>query len=349
MENLKIALGKSQGTGDLHKFGANAIVGTTEYPIWDKGTAYHWLVAASKLQLVSTDAADRGEGNGVLTLSANVSNNDTVTIGSKIYKFQTTLTNVDGNVKIGAAATNSIDNLIAAINLSGGPNYAAQTTANPISTIAAAGAGDTMGLRAVTTDTVATTETSATASWGAATVTRGAGAWKMIIYGLDANWNEQQETVILNGTTVVQTVNTFIRCFRAKVTEAADINGLDGSVNIYKTGSASDIVAQVKTGVNQTHMVIYTVPLRKKLAVQQYDCNAGEGKDAIIKLNIRENITGNECLLTKETRYVFENSVEVLYKYPLIFPAKTDIWMTAVSSAATTPVSATFEALLIDD
>jgi len=54
-------------------------------------------------------------------------------------------------------------------------------------------------------------------------------------------------------------------------------------------------------------------------------------------------------LLTKETRYIFQNSIEVLYKYPLILEPKTDVWMTGLSSAATTPVSGTFEGLLMDE
>ena len=117
---------------------------------------------------------------GTLTLSANVSNGDTVTTGTKVYTFETVLTNVDGNVLIGATASDSLDNLIAAINLGAGSGtlYAAATTANSFVT-AAAGAGDTMDVTALLGGTqgnaTATTETSATAAWGAATLTGGAG------------------------------------------------------------------------------------------------------------------------------------------------------------------------------
>jgi hypothetical protein len=56
----------------------------------------------------------------------------TVTIGSKVYTFQDTLTNVDGNVKIGANPAACVANLIAAINLAAGAGttYATAMTLN---------------------------------------------------------------------------------------------------------------------------------------------------------------------------------------------------------------------------
>ena len=108
---------------------------------------------------------------GTLTLSANVANGDTVTTGTKTYTFQTVLTNVDGNVLIGATASDSLDNLIAAINLGAGSGtlYAAATTANGYVS-AAAGAGDTMDVTALVAGTIATTSTGGIATWGAATL-----------------------------------------------------------------------------------------------------------------------------------------------------------------------------------
>jgi len=70
------------------------------------------------------------KARGTLTLALNVTNGETVLIGSKTYVFVNTLTGVDGQVKIGATKEESIANLIAAINLDGTPNsqYTTQTT-----------------------------------------------------------------------------------------------------------------------------------------------------------------------------------------------------------------------------
>lgn len=127
---------------------------------------------------------------GVLTLTANAGNAETVTIGGKVYTFQTVLTNVDGNVLIGATASASIDNLIAAINLGAGAGttYAAATTLHP-SVSASAGAGDTMDVKAKTPgaagNSIATTETLANGSFGAATLTGGSDELRGMSFGQD--------------------------------------------------------------------------------------------------------------------------------------------------------------------
>lgn len=63
---------------------------------------------------------------------ATVGNGETVVIGSRTYTFQTTLTDVNGNVHIGATLADSIHNLVNAINLGAGAgtDYASATTQN---------------------------------------------------------------------------------------------------------------------------------------------------------------------------------------------------------------------------
>jgi len=119
--------------------------------------------------------------SGTLSFGQNAGNTETVTIDSKTYTFQTTLTDVDGNVLIGATASDSLDNLIAAINLGAGAGtlYAASTTLHP-TVSAAAGAGDTMDATAkiagTAQNTIATTTTVTNATWTqGATLTGGAG------------------------------------------------------------------------------------------------------------------------------------------------------------------------------
>lgn len=133
---------------------------------------------------------------GTLTLSANVSNLDSVTIGTKTYTFQTVLTDVDGNVLIGATASDSIDNLIAAINRSAGAGITyAESTIKHTQVTAAAGAGDTMDVTAIIAgsagNAIATTETSATASWGNATLTGGTDGQKADLTNIPVSTDPQ--------------------------------------------------------------------------------------------------------------------------------------------------------------
>jgi hypothetical protein len=114
-----------------------------------------------------------------LTLTANAGNTETVTIDSKVYTFQTSLTNVDGNVLIGATMLDSLNNLRQAINLEpagSGISYAAATVVHPTAR-AVNGAGNTLVARAKAVgsggNSLATTETLANGSWGAATMAGG--------------------------------------------------------------------------------------------------------------------------------------------------------------------------------
>ncbi len=117
---------------------------------------------------------------GTLSIPLNPSDTETVTLGVKVYTFQTVLTNVDGNVLIGATSLDSIDNLIAAITLDtgAGVTYAAATTANGLATATKA-QGLTMLASALLAgtggNTIATTETllGAGNQWSAATLLGG--------------------------------------------------------------------------------------------------------------------------------------------------------------------------------
>jgi hypothetical protein len=102
----------------------------------------------------------------------NVTNADTVTIGSNVYTFQDTLTNVAGNVKIGASNTATMTNLFHAINASGGSagtDYAAAGVAHP-TVVATNPTGTTVVVTAKTVGTagnaIVSTETSSHLSWG---------------------------------------------------------------------------------------------------------------------------------------------------------------------------------------
>lgn len=130
---------------------------------------------------------------GTLT-GTTIANGNTVTIGSNVYTFQTVLTNVAGNVAVGASDSDSLDNLIAAINgdAGGGTLYAEDTVAHPDVT-AAAGAADTMDVFAAVAgangNAIATTATLSAGDFGAATLTGGTSSMDVtsIAFGTDSN------------------------------------------------------------------------------------------------------------------------------------------------------------------
>lgn len=130
---------------------------------------------------------------GLLTLTGNAADTNTVVIDGKTYTFQTSLTNVDGNVFIGATASDSIDNLISAITLGpgSGTTYAALTTLHTTVT-ASVGAGDTMvataKVKGTGGDAITTTETLVAGTWtSGATFSGGADTDETYVFALQVD------------------------------------------------------------------------------------------------------------------------------------------------------------------
>lgn len=117
---------------------------------------------------------------GVLTLASNAVAGEKVNIGQQTYVWAASANVQTPNVvKIGADASTSIDNLIAAINATAsaqGSLYSFNTIPNTQVT-AATGAGDTMGVTAIVPgangNLIPTTETMTGGSWASATLTGG--------------------------------------------------------------------------------------------------------------------------------------------------------------------------------
>jgi hypothetical protein len=118
--------------------------------------------AAGDYQTAVLTAKVGGTGGNSIALaksSANVfiSGSTLINGSSKTYTFQTTLTNANGNVHIGATLSATITNLINAINNSGGvsgTDYAASNTTD-VNVTAAQGAGNTISLTSIVPGVVA--------------------------------------------------------------------------------------------------------------------------------------------------------------------------------------------------
>lgn len=119
-----------------------------------------------------------------LTASGAISDAETVTIAGKVYTFQAALTDVDGNVHIGATDADTLSNLFAAINLSNdgesavgaGTDYAASMTRNPeVVAVSVDATTLVVGAPGVAADRIPVAETGVNLAWGAGTLAGGAG------------------------------------------------------------------------------------------------------------------------------------------------------------------------------
>ncbi len=146
--------------------------------IIDDSTVTEWEGMAAEIVDVTAPAAATF-ATGALSFDGNMANGELITIGSTVYKTVTSL--VDPyDVLIGASASLTIANLIAAINKTAGEGttYGTGTVIHPDVT-ASTVPGDlvaTAKIAGTAGNSIATTTTSATSTWGAATLLGGAAA-----------------------------------------------------------------------------------------------------------------------------------------------------------------------------
>lgn len=341
----------------VNKFGetTNADNGT-KTDLWDLTSQAIWLAptAARIHAIVSSDDNDIC-GLGTFTVGTNPANTNTVTIGAKVYTFQTNLTDVDGNVKIGAASTNSIDNLIAAINLGAGAGstYATSMTANAVLTTAAVGAGDTMRLFDLASTNAVTTETLADGSWGSGNTVKGTSARTIRITGLKT-WatRESSEDMNMFGTTSQNTANSWVIIHRIEVLTAGDTSRNAG---IIKATAATDstITAQITTLKGQTKMAIYGVPTGYRFEMEDFYGsiirNAAAVRcefDLLVNPEPADSITYND-LHDEGTDATGTSNFEHVFRLPLTITGPAIIKIQVTSTLDNTIASGGFEGAVV--
>jgi hypothetical protein len=177
----------------------------------------------------------------------------------------------------------------------------------------------------------------------AMTVTSASGASdngvEVTIIGLDADYDETQQTVTLGGLGVATTTQTFIRVFRAFVSSGQAATGV---LDIDNSGT---VYAQIQPDFQQTMMALYTIPAGYVGYLVSGNLSSTKDKDITAKLMMREvggafRVKG--LVLSPGTPFQRQ------WVIPQAIPEKTDIEVRA-KVGATGPVAAGFEIVLVKD
>jgi len=183
----------------------------------------------------------------------------------------------------------------------------------------------------------------------AMTVTSGAGATdngvQVNVGGLDADYNEVNETVTLAGSGTATTTQTFLRvnrCFIAGSTAPTD------DVTVANGGTT---YAQITNGENQTLMTVWTVPAGYTAYLLALDATAfteQNNKVATMRYLTREE---NGVFRVKNKFDLFQAAFHQNYITPEPISEKTDIEFRAVatSSNADLRVAASMDILYIEN
>lgn len=164
---------------------------------------------------------------------------------------------------------------------------------------------------------------SAWSSAGTLTVDRASGddADKLVyIEGLDSDYNVTSDTVTLTNETGNATTKSFIRVYRAYITDSSTTNV--GAITI-KRGETT--VAAIGAENGQALMAVYTIPAGKTGMLMQGSASAQAGADATGKMYVR--YFGQQAFRVGHTFEVEGAGGEYDYTFsvPIALPEKTDI------------------------
>jgi hypothetical protein len=165
----------------------------------------------------------------------------------------------------------------------------------------------------------------------AMTVTSAGGATdngvKVLVQGLDANYDEQTEEVTLAGAGTATTIATFLRVFRAYI---SNDQVPTGSITIANGGTTYAYI----NGDHQTLMAVWTVPRGYTAYLKQTDITVHTEQN---------NKYGTVSIVAKEPNGVFRTqdsftaeseTVTRTYSTPVTFPEKTDIEVRGIASSS---------------
>ena len=167
----------------------------------------------------------------------------------------------------------------------------------------------------------------------------GTGARTVRIEGLDANYAEISETVILNGQTAVNTVNSYLRVSSLIVLTAGS-GGVNAGILYAGTGTVTsgvpqNVFAQIEVGYCKSQMALWTVPAGYTAYITSYAFTSNSS-------TANNQITGAVIIRPFGGVFSFEatakmeggNSFDRHFDTYLVVQEKSDIQMQVLASAA---------------
>ena len=164
---------------------------------------------------------------------------------------------------------------------------------------------------------------------------------QVLITGLDSGYNEISETVTLTSATGNATTQSFIRVYRAYMT-----NGSATNVGNVSVKASTTVVAQITAAKGQTLMAIYTVPAGYSAYILKGAATCQDGADATGDMFVR--YFGESAFRVGHSFEVCGDGGEYMYDFgiPLRIPEKSDIDIRASVRSNNARLTAAFDILL---
>jgi hypothetical protein len=179
----------------------------------------------------------------------------------------------------------------------------------------------------------------------------GTGARTVILNGLDANGNFLAETVTLNGTTPVVTVNSFLRLNRAYVATSGSGNTAfnAGTITIQHNVTTANVFATIDIGIGAARTTAYTIPANTTGVLTQLSASgvrASSTFNGVVALYMR--LPSSAPILSEQMDISDSLSVSHSIRGGIYLPAGTDVILRVLTTSANNiVVSGSLEITLI--
>lgn len=160
------------------------------------------------------------------------------------------------------------------------------------------------------------------------------------VEGLDSDYLEVYEDIVLTGTTpTATTAQVFHRVHRAYcITGPTN----EGRINISDTGETR---AEIAAGKGQTLMCVYTVPAGKTAYLSSMEASSSKNQSSVVSLFARP-LGG--AFRVQSTISLYQNAGVINYSVPVKLEEKTDIEI-RIENGTNNTISADFDLILVDN
>lgn len=180
------------------------------------------------------------------------------------------------------------------------------------------------------------------------------GARTIVIEGLDANYEEISETVIMNGQTAVLTTNSYLRVNRMSVATTGSTNSNEGIIYAStgaQTAGVPDVAATIRmtiaVGEGESRAALYTVPAGKTAYVTNVIAATSEVTDNLL-VTLRARASGSASWFLKDAFVILSNTIQIPHYTPLVIAAQSDIELIGDAVSNTVDAYGSFSLILAD-
>lgn len=176
----------------------------------------------------------------------------------------------------------------------------------------------------------------------------GTGARTIRVIGLDSNYDVQSETISLDGTSSVNSVNSYIRVHTATILSAGNGGVNAGVITVRQATTTTNVFIEMQIGRNQSNSSAYTIPSGHTGYLRYLHSSCGKTANVAIEGAIWTRAFGG-AFRSRRPFYISDifSLTDNIYG-GLILTEKSDIIVRILScSANNTPINAGYDLILV--